>query len=232
MTIVISMICSSELLSADNYKKGDTLFVWAKNGLNVRNKPTTKSKVILKLLFCDSLKVIGIDFGEHNVLGISDHLKQEKDRTPVILNGNWIKIELIDGTVGYVVDQYLLKYKSNKKYKEREYEFPFDLIRCDTVFKREISSDGEGLNCKTINSYKHGIINTIEQGGVWYRSTYKFPDLTVEEVFIVMFLYDLDEYLTVLKYWPNLIEFHDDGLCRYKLYFKDGTATLEEFCSC
>jgi len=54
--IVLQIFLTSNLFFANTSK--DYEYVWAINGLNLREAPNTKSKVIKKLTFGDSLKII------------------------------------------------------------------------------------------------------------------------------------------------------------------------------
>ena len=225
---------SGELGCADSYSIGDTLYVWARGGLNVRQGPTTKSPRLSTLLFGERVKVSQTSQGEFNLRAVNTQMdpKWLGKESPVILYGNWVQVELANGQLGYVVDQYLLKQRPNRRFNLDEYASPLSLMTQDTTYTRSPFSDGEALNYVIECTFEYGVKQTIEQGGVWYGSTYSFPGFTIEEVLILMFPDIANGNYTVTKNWPAFLAFRDDGLCDISLTLEGDVVVMEEFCSC
>lgn len=63
MKFIIALLFSSIFffntsLASDNYKTGDTLYVWANSGLNLRKGPGTNFKTIDKISFGERVVVL------------------------------------------------------------------------------------------------------------------------------------------------------------------------------
>ncbi len=81
------------------YKINDYLYVWAKNGLFLREKPSINSKILSKVLFSTQIKIDSID-----KIDKIDGMK-----------GYWISTK-ISNIIGYLFDGYLLKYPNTNKF--------------------------------------------------------------------------------------------------------------------
>lgn len=222
------------LWSADQYSKGDTLFVWAKNGLNLREKPDTKSKILAKVSFGDFLIIVQPTDQEYHVLGIKpdnvpNSYVQESD--PVIFKGKWVQVMDQFGQIGFVIDQYLLRHKPSP---ERNSTFvQFDILRTDTTFLNPVPEDGGALNLSKITYLAHGITLNSEWGGVWILETYQLPDHTIQEA-LVRISSTLDNFTNwrVKRNWKEEIIIVDDGICGMRIWMDHGLVRMEYSCSC
>ena len=79
-------------------------YVWAINGLNLREEPNKNSKLIKKLQFGDSLKIVELTPFKFTNLLIRE---AEPEKHPIYLKSNWVKV-IANGKEGYLIDGYLL----------------------------------------------------------------------------------------------------------------------------
>ncbi len=234
--LLLGVICSSShlLLSADQYSKGDTLYVWAKNGLNLRKKPNTKSKIVAKIPFGSFLIIQNSTDQPFHVFGIKPNNVPNsyvRKSDPVIFKGKWVQVVDQSGQSGYVIDQYLLRHQPSP---ERNFSFiPFDILRVDTTFINPVPQDGGALNLSKITYLEHGITITSEWGGVWILESYKLPDHTLEEA-LVRISASLDNFKNwhVRRNWKEEIILVDDGICGLRIWMDHYIVRMEYTCSC
>lgn len=135
----------------ESYKKGDTLHVWAMNGLNLRTKPNVKSATIAFLPF-DEIVVV-VDSALRNVPYSSI------DAGPFKINGFWVKV--ISGTkIGYVFDGYLSKFKANKGYDEAYLKkvFGVNSSKMKTAVNWKFILEGKTCTVKTSSKPGPGLV--------------------------------------------------------------------------
>ncbi len=95
------------------YNVSDTLYAWAKNGLNLRKRPTEDSEILSRLNYGAEVSVL---YQEEVIPYNYTFIKAQKRPyenailPPVILYGYWIKIRS-GNAEGYVFSGLLLKYK-------------------------------------------------------------------------------------------------------------------------
>lgn len=111
---LITITCSA----IDFYKPGDTLWVWAKNGLNIRDQPNAHSKILGKIE--NGAPVVSLDYPNHDFPYAVEEIKQRTEKISANetleypnfeLAGYWAKIKY-KGAVGYVFDGYLSKLQT------------------------------------------------------------------------------------------------------------------------
>lgn len=118
--ILITLFCFTTIncFAIEFYKPGDTLWVWAKNGLNIREQPDAHSRILGNAENGGqiiSLDYQNIDFPytveeiKKSVHGITDN--EKVDYPGFELTGYWAKINY-KGVVGYVFDAYLSKLQT------------------------------------------------------------------------------------------------------------------------
>ena len=237
--VIIFLIVSnlSYLKCADTYEIGDILYVWAKSGLNVRVGPGTDNHVIAKISFGESVLVWGKTDRTYNVMGIdtTNHYRfPDLKVEPIIFKGNWVQIQMLDGRVGYVIDQYLLKYKIRTVLSNSIFEMNIEIVSVDTLFKSPILHSGDALIYKIQREYDGDITELIKINGLGYGSKFSIPNATMEEVLVLFSssLYDFDDTITFLtKNWAEEIVFSVD-ICTYAIKQLEGRITVEYECSC
>ena len=235
--VIILILISNlnHLKCADNYELGDILYVWAKSGLNVRVSPWTDSNVIAKLPFGESVLVLGKTDKTYNVMGIDTiniyrvpNLKVE----PIIFNGNWVQIQTLDGQVGYVIDQYLLRYKVQSVDGNFASGLNLKIISIDTIFRKSILPNGEAMNSKTKVKYEGGITELVELHKYSFESECSFLNATIEEVLVLLSSH-LNNFsgMYPLKNWKEEIAL-SAGACSYTIRQHGKMVILNYGCSC
>lgn len=228
------MLLSTNSIGADKYNVGDNLWVWAKNGLNLRNGPGTNFKVIGKLGFGEELLVTEKSEKAYNIMGISDTRSNyhSKKVDPLIFRGKWVKVKSQSGEEGFLIDQYLLSVQP-KEINKPQYDINLDLSRVDTVYKSPIIQDGSGLNITIEKTYLDDIKLIESSGGYWAESTYIFPDYSVEEVLILLSSSWSDyERFTILRNWKEELILTDNELCQIRITIKENKVQIVLSCSC
>lgn len=227
LILIIVTIISFEVIAADNYVVGQKLYVWAKNGLNLREGTSTTYPINQKLLFAEEIIVLEKREEIYKVKAIN-HPNQ-----PIILKGNWVKIKSKNGIIGYVIDQYLLSLKPNSSPTNRKLNL--QLIKVDSIqqIPEHKSLDGKDKIGILKKNYDGGIVEEEEiSGGMWTSSKYTFPNFTIEEVLII-FSSSWNNYkeLEVLTNWKNKVDITDKETCTIKLKFEKNKVIAEIFCA-
>jgi len=180
--IIVSNL--SHLQCADNYELGDILYVWAKSGLNVRVGPGTDNHIIAKIPFGESVLIWGKTDKTYNVVGIDTigaYRYPDLKIEPVIFKGNWVQIQLLDGQVGYVIDQYLLRYKP--KAIDRKFSSGLNL---EIISTSPVLPIGEEAYSKTKTEYEGNITVLTELSKYSIDSDFSFYKATIEEVLVFL----------------------------------------------
>ena len=111
ITLLVAFAFLTNFAFAWQPAPGDSLTVWALSGLNLRENPSQKSKVIFALPFGSTVLVeeqdsIRIPFEER----ICPNPREDPKRY-YTLHGAWLKVNS-NGTLGYIFDFYLSKASS------------------------------------------------------------------------------------------------------------------------
>src|SRR5687767_11673139 len=162
--IFICFLFAGVLQAQKEYFKNQTLYCWAKGGINLRKFPTKYSEKITNIPFKTSVTVIDSIKGDPYI----DTLK--KTPVPIIINGNWIKVKYGDN-IGYVFDGYLSKLKP-----QNLFEF-FDGI------KPKIDTLKFGLK-ETFNRKDGAYYNYIAEDGC-FDHIYFIPNISFEEAVLL-----------------------------------------------
>ncbi len=212
--------------SADNYEIGDTLYVWAKNGLNLRESAGTKSTILSKISFGEWLVVQEKSEETYNILGISPTKSNyyNKNTDPVIFKGNWVKVIDSKGNVGYVIDQYLLRIRTFNITTEG---IELETLTIDTIFKN-------AFNLEIEKQHIYNIKSKINSGSSWSSQEFEFQNFTIEEV-LVLFSARLDNYknIRVERNWKDQVYLTDDDeICSFSITKNEEFVKVVIHCSC
>lgn len=86
-------------------------YVWAINGLNLRESPSTKSKLLSLIPYGKSVDVLEITEKSY----INNFINNGgEEKHPILLKNQWVKIKYED-RIGYVIDGYLLEMETPRK---------------------------------------------------------------------------------------------------------------------
>jgi hypothetical protein len=181
---IIITICHIHLFAnSKDLEVGDTLFVWADNGLFVRSRPDINSDLITKLNYGERVIVLEIDDRdfEYEILKSTKTKKQTFPKISVI--GKFIKVNL-SGKVGYVYGGLLSKLKPiNKDENLVEY---FDRVFGQLKILEDIHSETSDYKFKRI-IYNNGTILQKENGNEnWWDYLYFVPDISLGEAYLLI----------------------------------------------
>lgn len=97
-----------------SYKEGEKLYVWVKNGLNLRKEPNLNSESIGLLEYGTEITVLTQNnkvYYEYPFIEVNNiNFEENSSKKPIFLKGYWIKIKSKNSS-GYVFSGLLLKYK-------------------------------------------------------------------------------------------------------------------------
>lgn len=99
-------LASLHVSAIDYYQPGDTLWVWAQNGLNIREQPDAQAKILGKIPFGG--QVITTEQQDVALPYSIEVIKKQEGGQSLELKGYWAKIKYKNLT-GYVFDAYLSK---------------------------------------------------------------------------------------------------------------------------
>ncbi len=236
LAVLILPLLATYSKGSDQYEIGETLYIWAKNGMNLRAGPGTDFKIITKLGFGEELEVKEKTEKTYNVLGISGAEKINgvtKKIDPLIFKGHWVQVLTRSGEIGYLIDQYLLSVQPEKIKEPPLYTVNLMLLSVDTIYKSPIIHDGGGLNQAIEWTFLEGIKLTDSSGGYWSETTFVFPDYTVEEALIMLSSSWMDyKNMVVLKNWKDEILISDNEICGIKVKRIGNEVRIVLSCSC
>ncbi|MFK8004975.1 MAG: SH3 domain-containing protein [Saprospiraceae bacterium] len=176
ITIFLAIILS-EFSIANFYKKGDTLNVWAKSGLNMREGPGTGFPKMKKLEYGDQVQVI--DQQLHSKSLSLTILKKNKRHNQFKLNGHWVKVK-IGKREGYVFDGYLSRLPAMKMITANDGKIFFEHF--NEYAKREFGIDSTALNADSLKNYDERFV--YQNGMEWKypRSECYFASLDLGKI--------------------------------------------------
>lgn len=184
ITILLTILLS-ELSIANSYQKGDTLYVWATSGLNMREGPGTNFPKMKKLEYGERVKVIDQQL-KNKSLSLTI-LKQNKRHNLFKLNGHWVKVQ-IGSRTGYVFDGYLSRLPAMKMKKTSAGETYFEHF--NEYAKREFGIDSTALNADSLKNYDERYV--YQNGMEWkypasecYFASLDLGDLAFNEAYLI-----------------------------------------------
>jgi hypothetical protein len=195
---------------------GDTLYVWASQGLLLRKDPSFKSDIVTKLSY--GTKVVVEEITRSNA-GFEIVKSQQINNTltpPIILKGRFVKVTA-GGKVGFLSDGFLSSLPpidSNEQLKNYFYR-----VFGGGEILKEIKHENSGytfLMC----SFSKGVFLQEEQGreNSW-DCFYLIPNITVQEAYLLInrltsfeanFIRELEAGVEAHEYCP--ITFDDNAV--------------------
>lgn len=224
------------IYSIDQYHLGDTLFVWAKNGLKLWKEPSINSKLVEILPFGNEVVVkqkTSIKFNIKVKALISGDYSNDNTE-PYILYGNWVKVlNLKTGNSGFLIDQYLLKEKPLI-----DNSLPFRLLIdqnyvIDTIYNNDLTPNKDGVYKKLDRKYSNGNNEITEIPEKASITTIYLKDYSIEEAFILVANYWIDpEHTILIKNWKDNLIISDGGACDFEYSLKGDLIIVKILCSC
>ncbi len=183
---LIFCLVATNCFAIDYYSPGDSLWVWAKGGLNIRATPNDTAKVIGRVT--NGSLVIVLEDQDHNYPYTIEVIKRsaktgdnEKGYHPNFkLNGYWAKIKY-NGTIGYVFDGYLSKlptFIGHRYDEQREEDFHVLALKQRNKLLKQIGQNKYDLQDHKFVRYifGNGCIIDITGGGNYWQKEMLFPD--------------------------------------------------------
>lgn len=178
------------------YAPGDSLWVWAKNGLNIRETPSEKSRVIGQVEHGEP--VVALDYQDRNLPYEVEEIKakietvdnQKVTRPNFVLNGYWAKVKY-KGMTGYVFDAYLSKLHAftGRQYESQgEEDFHVWSLKKHTKILKQIGQNKYDERDQKFVRYifDNGCIIHISGGSGSWTKEMLFPDnLSLIEGFLI-----------------------------------------------
>lgn len=220
--------------AADNYKIGDTLYVWAPSGLNVRTGPSTQDDKMGKLEMGDYVVVKNVTGRKYITNALS---AGAIDGDPYQLVGQWIEVEN-DKYYGYLVDIYLLKFPYRDNLYDSLSESNKGEVSIDTLSSW---SNGSGSLSYTLQySFKDGSVYNTCSEGYFESNALILPNSTIEEAYIF-----INQYYQMERKYPNgsevwkawgtytdRLEIGDQGSCSLYIETKENKQYISMQCAC
>ncbi len=184
--IILSLITfPTNQIFGINYEAGDSLNVYAKNGLNIRSKANLDGEKIRLIPFGSIVKIIDTKNFE---------LRDTFERVP----GNWVEISYL-GINGFVFDGYLSKLTIPKPSQKANYLIS-DLtsyIKANYKKKFEVSThepcnDPDGKECnhgQFITTYSENIVHAVTYSWESEANDFYFRDTRLSEVTNLLLLF-------------------------------------------
>jgi len=232
--ILALLFISVDLVAQDFNNSEDSLYVWARNGLNVRSGPGTSFDIVAKLTFGDKVRHLSDSENTYNIKTFSNidtnyYRYRTENIQPYIMYGHWVKILLDNGTPGFAISQYLLDIipTEAKSYNV----LPIKLTVTDTIKREGVGQDFEFTNFSIEYNYVNNIVSTESycSGGV--ATIIEFPGLSMDEAIIILGLDQLQ--LILRRNWrKELMLAEIDGLCDMKFVIKKSKIVYRLCCFC
>ncbi|MEY3242458.1 MAG: hypothetical protein RIR11_3897 [Bacteroidota bacterium] len=183
---LIFCLVANNCFAIDYYSPGDSLWVWAKGGLNIRATPNDTAKIIGRVT--NSSLVVVLEGQDKDYPYSIEVIKRsaktgdsEKGYHPNFkLNGYWAKINH-NGIVGYVFDGYLSKlptFIGHQNDEQREDDFHVLALKKRNKLLKQIGQNKYDQQDYKFVRYIFGngsIIDITGESGSW-RKEMLFPD--------------------------------------------------------
>lgn len=231
-TILLSVLVSLAH-GADHYTAGDTLFVWAKRGLNIWKSPDAKSKVLGALAFGEAIVILEKTESafESEVLKGRPHEEPDLHLEPFRCSGYWVKIKSLTGVTGYVADPYLQKMNPQVLYDPTSPDNGMRVIQTDTIAVEP--NQTEGLHALYFVRLQHpyGFYTETCFGCVDDKRTLTLPEMSIEDV-MMLFSYESNNYahVTLDINTPSLVKITVGEVCYRDIVQLPGGVQIAEEC--
>ena len=173
-------------------KQGDTGFIWAKDGVNLRESPSTNAPIISKLPYGSAIVVVE----QANKISEQVTLFPAAAESPaVVLQGYWLHVQSGD-KIGYIFNQFALnippitakEIKTNVGYDASSYIKRAFKLSNPKIIRKKVHEDGATF-IKEQRDYAHGqkthlrVEQSFNDYG-WGNATFSHSTMTVEQALI------------------------------------------------
>ncbi|HBF87037.1 MAG TPA: hypothetical protein DDX39_00235 [Bacteroidales bacterium] len=178
------LLLSLCLCAQINYQKGDTLFVWANSGLNLRETPNENGKILTTIPFGELVEIISETENEMFDVEIIKSKKINNKWTPnYSISGYLIKVNYKNIT-GYIYSGFLSKLEPIYNIQT--------LYSLNEIFEKEhgIAKRFEWGNNERINNeiiFNNGFVYYERAGNAWFQTTYMLSNVRFEEGILIVY---------------------------------------------
>jgi hypothetical protein len=183
------------------YKTGDTLYVWARNKLQVRDSPN--GKIIGSLSYGDPVIMLQDDSGSGvSIQALPTTIENGKENDKVMVSGSYVEISF-KKTKGYVFDAYVLKYPPLKS-KE---PLPEYFARTFGLLKTLREECGEENYSSERFVYENGALYESHTNEKSYGTVIIIPDQSLTEAFVFCnYFFQLESYFSATAYTSHVVK--------------------------
>lgn len=232
LSLSMLLLGSHSLQSADVYEEGDVMYVWDRSGIVVYDSYAESRDSIGYIPFGGKASIEEVTSAKINLTGASGRANVVDS---YIMYGKWIKISFGEKTIGFIPDQFVLRYEPFCEDDGFENESClFKPIDVDTLFKNPVYLDGEGLNLKVVTQYRYDVEAIRYEGGVWNEEEFFVPSCSIEEAFVLFGLGSTNSgsHLGLMQNQSDGLALSDDGICTVDLIKTEYGVKITWFCSC
>lgn len=180
--------------SQARYKAGDTLYVWVKNKLQVRDSPN--GQVIGSLEYGEQVIMLQDDTeGSSPMQALPITRANGKENPKVTVSGHYAEVSF-KKMKGYIFDAYLLKLPPQRKLSNNQRE-PLHAYFSRTfgLLKTFNEEQGEENYSRLRYVYNNGALYESYSSSCCGNSTLIIPDLSLSEAFVFAnYLYFIENY--------------------------------------
>ncbi|MEQ8244634.1 hypothetical protein [Fulvivirga sp.] len=198
---IIFMTMGQSLYAQKRYLKGDTLYVWSRQGLFLRNEPNGNQ--INSLQF--STLVIALEDEPDNQIQlevIKSYESKGKSYPSVSLQGNYVNVQVPQlGQAGYVFDAYISKYPPILELEKDQYNEGFhNYFSKEFGLLKEFKNHGDRENLRLKIIYGNGINYNLKTTACCSEEVIIFPDMKYTEAYIILnTLFEFEEVINKTK---------------------------------
>ncbi|HEY5750410.1 MAG TPA: SH3 domain-containing protein [Chryseolinea sp.] len=174
----------SAFAATKEFSVGDTLYVWANDGLVMRKEPKFDSPSLMKLDYGTAIVVIEKTGEEKEFVVASTLYRNQKTLPGISVFGGFVKIHY-EGVEGFIFDGFLSRLAPLHDQESLDDYFKRIYGQLQTVDRSKKISEYVGYRFKRI-IYKSGIISEAEGGESWGRHLYFIPDISVNEAYLLI----------------------------------------------
>lgn len=191
LLLIALMTANVSAWSIDHYREGDTLFVWAKSGLNLRVEASNNGEKMLTIPYGSYLISKGsktfLEKGDKEEAVLFCTNFESKKKSAISLPGQWVEV-VYNGNRGYLFDLYLSHHPAPELLK-REGSIKMEsleryLLRVFGLNKKLTSKEYKNTIVREIY-YNRGY-SVINWGHKCAESTYVLPNISLSEILIAI----------------------------------------------
>lgn len=184
--LAFSAICFLSVLSAHStnldFEIGDTLYVWANEGLLMRKAPTFDSPMITKLKYGEQIIVNEKDDRDYEFVVANSATGNKTVFPKIVLMGRFVKI-LYKGSYGFIYTGFLSKLQPMKEREGLDEYFKRTLGQLQVIDRSKENSENKFKRIV----YKNGVISQHVRGSEnWWSNLYLIPDISLREAYLLI----------------------------------------------